>query len=51
MVSPFILGEREGREWLVEELEGDMEVGMKLHLTSVIASKDITVVDIHDGMK
>ncbi|CAN5829750.1 sigma-70 family RNA polymerase sigma factor [soil metagenome] len=40
-----ILGGRDGHEWLAEELEGDMEAGMKLHLTSVIASKDITVVE------
>ncbi len=31
--------------WLVEEFEGDLEAGMKLHLTNVIASKDVTIVE------
>ena len=30
---------------MVEELEGDMEAGMKLHLTNIIASKDVTIVE------
>ena len=34
-----------GVGWLMEELEDDLEVGMKLHLTNVIASKDVTVVE------
>jgi hypothetical protein len=34
-----------GIGWLVEGLEDDLEVGMKLHLTNVIASKDVTVVE------
>jgi len=32
-----------GIEWLQAEFEGDIEAGMRLHLTNVIASKDITV--------
>jgi RNA polymerase sigma factor (sigma-70 family) len=40
-----VLGRLDGREWLAEELEGDLGAGMKLHLTSVIASKEITVVE------
>jgi RNA polymerase sigma-70 factor (ECF subfamily) len=31
--------------WMVEEFEGDLEAGMKLHLTRIIASKDITVIE------
>ncbi len=34
-----------GRQWMWEEFEGDLEVGMKLHLTNVIASKGVTVVE------
>ena len=34
-----------GRDWLVEEFEGDLEAGMKLHLTNVIANKDVTVIE------
>ena len=32
-------------EWMVEEFEGDLEAGMKLHLTNIIASKDVTIVE------
>ncbi len=32
-----------GIEWLLTEFEGDLEAGMKLRPTNVIASKDITV--------
>jgi RNA polymerase sigma factor (sigma-70 family) len=41
----FSDGAVQGRGWLVEEFEGDLEAGMKLHLTNVIASKDVTVVE------
>jgi RNA polymerase sigma factor (sigma-70 family) len=43
----FVLsdGTVQGHGWLVEEFEGDLEAGMKLHLTNVIASKDVTVVE------
>jgi RNA polymerase sigma-70 factor (ECF subfamily) len=34
-----------GLEWMLQEFEGDLEAHMKLHLTNVIASKDITVVE------
>ncbi len=34
-----------GREWLDQEFEGDLEARMKLHLTNVIASKDVTVIE------
>ena len=34
-----------GLGWLVEELEGDLQVGMKLHLTNIFASKDVTIVE------
>jgi RNA polymerase sigma factor (sigma-70 family) len=38
-------GSSGGLEWLVEGLEDDLEVGMKLHLTNVIASREVTVVE------
>ena len=43
----FVLsdGTVQGHGWLVEEFEGDLEAGMKLHLTNVIASKDVTIVE------
>jgi RNA polymerase sigma factor (sigma-70 family) len=43
----FVLSDRttHGRSWMVEEFEGDLEVGMKLHLTNVIANKDVTIVE------
>jgi RNA polymerase sigma factor (sigma-70 family) len=43
----FVLsdGTVQGHGWLVEEFESDLEAGMKLHLTNVIASKDVTVVE------
>jgi hypothetical protein len=34
-----------GRHLLAKDLEGDLEVGMKLHLTNFLASKDITVME------
>src|SRR5215210_6123729 len=34
-----------GRKRLARDLEGDLEVGMKMRLTSVLASKDITVME------
>ncbi len=34
-----------GLGWLVEELEGDLQVGMKLYLTNIFASKDVTIVE------
>ena len=36
---------RHGRAVLVSELEGDLEDGIKVHLTNVLASKDITVME------
>jgi RNA polymerase sigma-70 factor (ECF subfamily) len=43
----FVLsnGTVHGRRWMVEEFEGDLEARMRLHLTNVIASKDVTVVE------
>lgn len=43
----FVLagGTTRGRGWLVEEFEGDLEAHMKLHLTNVIASKDVTIIE------
>jgi RNA polymerase sigma factor (sigma-70 family) len=43
----FVLSEgtTHGRRWMVEEFEGDLEAGMKLHLTNVIVSKDVTIVE------
>lgn len=34
-----------GRELLAKDLEKDMEAGIKLHLTNVMASKDVTVIE------
>jgi RNA polymerase sigma-70 factor (ECF subfamily) len=34
-----------GLGWFVEELEDDLETGMKLHLTNIVASRDVTVVE------
>ena len=34
-----------GRGWFREELEDDLETGMKMHLTSIVASKDVTIVE------
>jgi RNA polymerase sigma factor (sigma-70 family) len=34
-----------GREPLARDLEGDLEVVMKVHLTNVLASKDITLIE------
>ena len=36
---------RHGRALLAAELEGDLEAGIKLHLTNVLASKDITIME------
>jgi RNA polymerase sigma-70 factor (ECF subfamily) len=36
---------RRGRAVLVSELEGDLEDGIKVHLTDVLASKDITIME------
>ena len=38
-------GTTRGRGWLVREFEGDLEARMKLRLTNVIASKDVTVIE------
>ena len=38
-------GNRGGLGWLVAELEDDLEVGMKLHITNVIASREVTIVE------
>lgn len=34
-----------GRELLAKDLAGDVEAGMKLHLTNVLASKDVTIIE------
>ena len=34
-----------GLGWLVETLEDDLETGMKLHLTNIVASRDVTVIE------
>ena len=34
-----------GRELLAEDLAGEAEAGIKLHLTNVLSSKDITVME------
>ncbi len=34
-----------GRRHLIEDLEGDLEVGMKMRLTNVFASRDITILE------
>lgn len=34
-----------GHGWMVEEFEGDLEARMKLRLTNVMASKDVTVIE------
>lgn len=34
-----------GRDWVIEEGEGDLEVGMKLHITNVMASREVTVIE------
>ena len=34
-----------GRHLLAKDFEGDLEVGMKLHLTNFLASKDITIME------
>ena len=34
-----------GRGWLVKELEGDLEAGMKMRLTNILASKDVTIIE------
>jgi RNA polymerase sigma factor (sigma-70 family) len=36
---------RRGRALLIAELEGDLEAGIKLHPTNVLASKEVTVVE------
>ncbi len=43
----FVLadGTTRGRRWLAEEFEGDLEAHMKLRLTNVIASKDVTIIE------
>ena len=34
-----------GRRHLIEDLEGDLRAGTKMHLTDVIAGKDVTVIE------
>lgn len=34
-----------GHKWMVEEFEGDLEARMKLHLTNVIASMNVTIIE------
>jgi RNA polymerase sigma-70 factor (ECF subfamily) len=43
----FVLsdGTVHGRGWMVEEFEGDLEAGMKLRLTNIVARKDVTVIE------
>jgi RNA polymerase sigma factor (sigma-70 family) len=43
----FVLsdGTVHGHGWMVEEFEGDLEAGMKLRLTNIVASKDVTVIE------
>lgn len=38
-------GQRGDIGWLMAGLEDDLEVGMKLHLTNVIASREITIIE------
>ena len=38
-------GTTHARGWMVEEFEGDLEAGMKLRLTNVVAGKDVTVIE------
>jgi len=34
-----------GYEFMVEDLEGDLEVGLKMHPTNVVASKGVTIIE------
>ena len=34
-----------GRSYLIEDLDEDLNAGIKMHLTNVIASKDVTVIE------
>ncbi len=34
-----------GYEFMVEDLEGDLEAGLKMHPTSVVASEDVTIIE------
>ncbi len=34
-----------GRGWMIEEAEGDLEAGTKLHLKNVVVSKDVIVME------
>lgn len=34
-----------GYEFMVEDLEGDLEVGLKMHPTNVVASKEVTIIE------
>jgi len=38
-----------GRRHLIEDLEGDLTAGTKMHLTDVIAGKDVTIVETDFG--
>ncbi len=34
-----------GYEFMIEDLEGDLEVGMKMHPRNVVASKEVTIIE------
>ena len=34
-----------GRGWVIEEAEGDLETGTRLHLTNIVVSKDVIVME------
>jgi len=34
-----------GRRHMIEDLDGDLEAGLKMHLTKVIAGKDVTIIE------
>jgi hypothetical protein len=34
-----------GREFMTYAFESDLEVGVKLHLTNVVAGKDVTIIE------
>lgn len=38
-------GTAHGRGWMIGMLEDDLETGMKLHITNIIASRDVTIVE------
>jgi RNA polymerase sigma-70 factor (ECF subfamily) len=38
-------GTTHGREWFIDMLEDDLETGMKLRITNMIASTDVTIIE------